>query len=606
MFEQLVWFVPAAVAALGVWRPRAGLLLLAAALPVFGSPPGGPYLAALDTACVAAILTAWRGGRPRPSPLMWPLAAFVAVGVLTLIPSPYSPPSWQPPVLFSLLKALPAVESWSALYTWRAALDLVLGLGLFLAVRRAFDGHTLKPLAFALLAGLGGTLLLGLASFASLVDLGEFRPLRTTHTSFRRMSSVFFLSGWLSQYIVLTAPLALTAVARCTNRARRFVFPTLALVSAGLLLTKQRGAWVAAGIQLAVWAAIQLRRRSRQPERVFKTAGAAAATVALAMALVVASGSPVDSILERAGSVQSGFSGRLPLWSTATVMIRERPLLGWGHGSFSPAYDLLYPIESPDAHRFRGSAHNLYLQIAAESGLPGLLALGLIAWTAALCLRRPRPDQQAFALALGISLVGAATYGLVQHLFHLRAIGWLLWILLGCVALVTDCERAPRIRRGAQGLIAMALLMLPLRLGFAASPPYGHDKSFGFHQVEPHPDGDFRWTDGFAAQLLPWKGKILAIELANGHPRASEHPVTVIVGLDGNQVAHTTITGGWQELRFDVGPPRAESILLTFKARPTFRPFSDFRAYPKLRRSTDIRSLGVAVKNIRWVDEADD
>ena len=63
MIERLIWVVPLAVAALGSWRPRAGLVVLAAALPLFGSPPGGPYLAALDVAGLAAILTAWRGGR---------------------------------------------------------------------------------------------------------------------------------------------------------------------------------------------------------------------------------------------------------------------------------------------------------------------------------------------------------------------------------------------------------------------------------------------------------------------------------------------------------------------------------------------------------------
>ena len=42
MLEILVWLVPIAVAAAGIQRPHAGLLVLAACLPLFGSPPGGP------------------------------------------------------------------------------------------------------------------------------------------------------------------------------------------------------------------------------------------------------------------------------------------------------------------------------------------------------------------------------------------------------------------------------------------------------------------------------------------------------------------------------------------------------------------------------------
>ena len=59
-FEILVWIVPLLVAGLGVWKPYLGLVALAASLPLFGSPPGGPYLGALDAAAIAAILTSIR------------------------------------------------------------------------------------------------------------------------------------------------------------------------------------------------------------------------------------------------------------------------------------------------------------------------------------------------------------------------------------------------------------------------------------------------------------------------------------------------------------------------------------------------------------------
>ena len=66
--------------------------------------------------------------------------AFVVVGFTSLVPSPYLPPAWTPDVLLRLAQALPGVEGWSALYTWRAAADLLLGWGLFLSVRRVFAG----------------------------------------------------------------------------------------------------------------------------------------------------------------------------------------------------------------------------------------------------------------------------------------------------------------------------------------------------------------------------------------------------------------------------------------------------------------------------------
>jgi hypothetical protein len=62
--------------------------------------------------------------------------------------------------------------------------------------------------------------------------------------------------------------------------------------------------------------------------------------------------------------------------------------------------------------------------------------------------------------------------------------------------------------------------------------------------------------------------------------------------------------GGWHDARLPVGPPRAPFLVLEIEAHPTFRPFSDFRHYPDLPESGDIRSLGVATRPSRWESAA--
>lgn len=242
MIERLIWVVPLVVAALGARRPRAGLLALAAALPLFGSSTGGPYLGALEVSAIAAIVTAWRGGRPEASPLAPAAFAFVAVSLLTLVPSPYAPPSWRPSMLLALARALPGVQDWSALFSWRMAADLVIGYGLFQAVRRAFAGRPVRPLGLALLAGLGGTLLLGLASHAGLFSLLDYRPMVALWLAEdERLRALFFASTRLAEYIVIGAPVALAALAASTTRARRLLLPIAGLILAALVLTLQRG-----------------------------------------------------------------------------------------------------------------------------------------------------------------------------------------------------------------------------------------------------------------------------------------------------------------------------------------------------------------------------
>ena len=59
-------------------------------------------------------------------------------------------------------------------------------------------------------------------------------------------------------------------------------------------------------------------------------------------------------------------SGRTTLWSTAWAMFREAPLVGKGPHTFGLFHNIPWP-------------HNLYLEVLAEQGIIGLLALGYLA-----------------------------------------------------------------------------------------------------------------------------------------------------------------------------------------------------------------------------------
>jgi len=103
-------------------------------------------------------------------------------------------------------------------------------------------------------------------------------------------------------------------------------------------------------------------------------------------------------------------SGRITIWETASHMLFARPLTGVGAGAFAKAYD--HYSTRPD-DRFRGSvsekvyhAHQGYIAMAAETGLPGLL--GLIV-AIALCVKwywgaSPERRDQAWPYALGLSV----------------------------------------------------------------------------------------------------------------------------------------------------------------------------------------------------------
>ena len=74
-------------------------------------------------------------------------------------------------------------------------------------------------------------------------------------------------------------------------------------------------------------------------------------------------------------------SGRMTIWETAGEMLKDRPLTGVGAGAFADAYDQ-YATRPEDPFRSGGDyvggvyhAHQMYVSVAAESGLIGLAGL---------------------------------------------------------------------------------------------------------------------------------------------------------------------------------------------------------------------------------------
>jgi putative inorganic carbon (HCO3(-)) transporter len=136
-------------------------------------------------------------------------------------------------------------------------------------------------------------------------------------------------------------------------------------MTAILLLTQSRGALLAVAVAVAVMAALRW-----PPLRVLLP------LAGLALVLFVTRGGAghwqrLADVLFSGGTVTS-LSGRLEVWSRAIYMIQDFPYTGIGLGTFDRVQPLLYPffLTSGEAHH----AHNLFLQVAVDLGLPGLIA----------------------------------------------------------------------------------------------------------------------------------------------------------------------------------------------------------------------------------------
>lgn len=133
---------------------------------------------------------------------------------------------------------------------------------------------------------------------------------------------------------------------------------------------------------------------------------------------------------------------RLSQWHAGLRMFQDNYLTGIGVGN----YDAYYPeVALPFWQQPLGHAHNLYLNIAAETGLLGLGAY-LVLVLAIVCLGRRalrnRHDRAVRALAVGI-LGGLTAYSIhsIFDMLFVQGIGVLLGLLL---ALLENAAAAPK------------------------------------------------------------------------------------------------------------------------------------------------------------------
>jgi putative inorganic carbon (HCO3(-)) transporter len=119
-------------------------------------------------------------------------------------------------------------------------------------------------------------------------------------------------------------------------------------------------------------------------------------------------------------------------------MVQDFPFTGVGMGSFGDLADVLYPFFSFPAQSVP-HAHNLFLQVAVDLGIPGLIAwfaVFILATTAAWQAYRQgasRRDGWAAGLGAGLlcaqaalvvhGLTDAVTWGMVRP----APLTWALW-----------------------------------------------------------------------------------------------------------------------------------------------------------------------------------
>lgn len=177
-------------------------------------------------------------------------------------------------------------------------------------------------------------------------------------------------SNYFAASAVLMIPIAVYfARAKVSRCERWFCVSSLLLVLLAFTLASSRGG--AVGLTVAIAYMIARSKKSRR--------SALLMALILVPMLLYSPASPLPRLLHPSYGDRFGEEARRELWNFGLTMIFRHPIVGIGLGNFTA---LSYVVAS-GARGMYGMACNTFLEIAAELGIPGLIAYCTIC-TAAL------------------------------------------------------------------------------------------------------------------------------------------------------------------------------------------------------------------------------
>ena len=238
-------------------------------------------------------------------------------------------------------------------------------------------------------------------------------------------------------------PLVIALSRRCPVQKRRLAGIAASIMATSILFSGSRGGMIAFAAEMLLLAVLLLRHNAR-----FKTMGAMVAFVLLTLALTIWMGD--SELIQRLGSIhtqaRSELSGgtRLSIDRDALRMFAQKPVLGWGLGSFTDVYPQFRSFYT----NFRvDHAHNDYLELLVETGTVGSLVAVwfLIAtfWSAAKKLRQREWGTNGLAgLAALAGISGILIHSLVDFNLQIPANAAIFYALCTLAAIKLESTAA--------------------------------------------------------------------------------------------------------------------------------------------------------------------
>src|SRR5450631_1897201 len=252
--------------------------------------------------------------------------------------------------------------------------------------------------------------------------------------------------------LLVPIPLVLS-LARLVGEKERIAAGIAAAIMVGtIFLSGSRGGMIAIFVELIVFAVVLFRQRVvllRQKKGKRIALSMAAFAIVLVSLLAWLGGkeltSRVSSISTETHTELSG-GMRLSIDRDAFLMFRNKPLLGWGLGTFPTVYP---QFRSFYTNFFVNEAHNDYLQLLVETGLVGFATM---IWFLVVLYRRAVPKiggwmtdvNGAVTLVCMLGLSGILVHSLVDFNLQIPANAALFYVFCTIAAAPPLLQRSRR------------------------------------------------------------------------------------------------------------------------------------------------------------------
>ena len=338
---------------------------------------------------------------------------------------------------------------------------LLMGIAVYYAVANWTDSPVRLLFVVTGLVATGLALAILAPSLEGFPTISGFSPAGLNRI-FGRLSNVVnpnVIAGALTVLAPLAMSLCLFPLSRRWLGVRIFgIIAAFSMVGV-TILAASRGAWM--GLAAAALVLIALRWRWGW---LALPLGAVAAGLAVWQ---IGFGRTAEAVL--ASQAFGGAEQRLEIWSRAIYILQDFPFTGIGMGTFRQVANLLYPffLAGPDADI--PHAHNIFLQVGADLGLPGLIAwlalLILVCVCAWLVYRRGHGQGDTVLTAWGAGLLASQAALVVHGLTDAATWGtrpavvvWAVWGLTMAALLVSSKPGTSEVPPPSGGCSSAAIL----------------------------------------------------------------------------------------------------------------------------------------------------